>query len=525
MIRKTILFLLLFSTFAYAQFGGNAPFPDNIVVRDDGTDISGAGKILDFLTGLSVEYDAATGAYQITGTATGGGSGGYIGVEEGDADVNSEVSFDTVDFGLGFDVTESPDKEANVALDLGEVMSGGATSDSTNTIYLNEADPVYAAWIAGPPNVSEFTNDSSYLTVEDDPQVGGVTADSVCQGNGATVNCDVDTSAWDKDASNDVTASTDLSDTADLLRTTDIGTSVLAPDGDGASLTNVIHVEDDPKIGGATADSVCQSNGFQINCDLDVWTEAENTAAGYTSTADEVGAVTLNKWCIGDGSAVQCTEDAPAGSGDITSVGDCLDGACLATGGNITADSVTSTLFTGALTGNVTGNADTATALSGGEQDPQVGGVTADSVCQANGTTVDCNLTKDGSGACAAGSVCTGGHTHTVGITRCASIENLAAADDNFLMTSDKIDPTITEVWCFCNGTCTTMAQFALEDQAGNAFTMATPTCATTGAATAATVTTDTVSAYEAVRWDVTNAVSPETDEYMICIHYIETSG
>jgi len=32
----------------------------------------------------------------------------------------------------------------------------------------NETDPVYSAWIAGPPNVSTFTNDSGYLTAEAD---------------------------------------------------------------------------------------------------------------------------------------------------------------------------------------------------------------------------------------------------------------------------------------------------------------------------------------------------------------------
>jgi hypothetical protein len=234
-------------------------------------------------------------------------------------------------------------------------------------------------------------------------------------------------------------------------------------------------------------------------------------------------------------------------------------------GGTITATTVNSTSFVGALTGN----ASTATALAAGEQDPQVGGVTstyvatgngfnlnaelatdgsgdcsagavclgnhthssylstesdpqvggvtADSVAVGNGLTLNAEKAIDATGACAAGSVCGGGHTHTV--PRCGSIENLAAADDNWLLASEAVDRTYTEVWCFCNGTCTTMAQFSLEDQAGNAFTMATPTCGTTAAPTATAITTDTVGAYEAVRWDVTNTPSPETDEYMICIN------
>jgi len=50
----------------------------------------------------------------------------------------------------------------------------------------------------------------------------------------------------------------------------------------------------------------------------------------YESGTDQVGTVTNGKWCVGDADAmVQCTEDAPAGSGDVTDVGDCTGGACL----------------------------------------------------------------------------------------------------------------------------------------------------------------------------------------------------
>jgi hypothetical protein len=30
-----------------------------------------------------------------------------------------------------------------------------------------EVDPVFAAWLAGPPNVSEFNNDADYITSDD----------------------------------------------------------------------------------------------------------------------------------------------------------------------------------------------------------------------------------------------------------------------------------------------------------------------------------------------------------------------
>ena len=41
--------------------------------------------------------------------------------------------------------------------------------DWATNVPLNETDPVYAAWIAGPPNISEFTNDSGYITGADVP--------------------------------------------------------------------------------------------------------------------------------------------------------------------------------------------------------------------------------------------------------------------------------------------------------------------------------------------------------------------
>ena len=44
-----------------------------------------------------------------------------------------------------------------------------------------------------------------------------------------------------------------------------------------------------------------------VEGEVDVWTEAENTSAGYTSTADEVGTLTTGDLCINDGSSVNCT--------------------------------------------------------------------------------------------------------------------------------------------------------------------------------------------------------------------------
>lgn len=102
--------------------------------------------------------------------------------------------------------------------------------------------------------------------------------------------------------------------------------------------------------------------------------------------------------------------------------------------------------------------------------------------------------------------------------SKCAVIEDLAAADDNFPLGSTTYARTITKIGCRCNGTCSTGAQISLEDTGGNAMTHTTPTCATTGDITFQAVTAaGALNAGEGLRLDVDNAVSPETDTYEVC--------
>lgn len=112
-----------------------------------------------------------------------------------------------------------------------------------------------------------------------------------------------------------------------------------------------------------------------------------------------------------DGDLVGASAACGTGSGDAWS--DAVDSDILPTGADNTYDlgsagaSFKDIFWDGTATGNVTGdltgNADTVTT---------VGAVTNVKVCQGDGTSVECDLTQDGAGACAAGSVCTGGHTH-----------------------------------------------------------------------------------------------------------------
>jgi hypothetical protein len=106
--------------------------------------------------------------------------------------------------------------------------------------------------------------------------------------------------------------------------------------------------------------------------------------------------------------------------------------------------------------------------------------------------------------------------------TRSFTIENLAAADDNVPIPGVNEHGVVKALWCTCHGTCTTPATITLENSAGNAMT-GTATCST--APTIPDVTTITAGGTfgqrQDLRFDVTNAISPETDEYTISFEYL----
>lgn len=92
--------------------------------------------------GQILEYQDSVG-WTLINTPAGGG-GGAIDVQEGDVSVG-DGDIVTLDFGSGFDITESPDTEINIALDLSEYTGaaldasyvGGGTVDNTEFSYLN----------------------------------------------------------------------------------------------------------------------------------------------------------------------------------------------------------------------------------------------------------------------------------------------------------------------------------------------------------------------------------------------------
>jgi len=103
-------------------------------------------------------------------------------------------------------------------------------------------------------------------------------------------------------------------------------------------------------------------------------------------------------------------------------------------------------------------------------------------------------------------------------------IEDLAAADDNKSLGMFSEAVTITGIAVSYIGTGTTPATITLEDGSGNAMTITggSPTAVAHGTnATFAAVTAgNTLVVGEILRFDVTNAVAPETDDYTIAIKY-----
>jgi len=106
--------------------------------------------------------------------------------------------------------------------------------------------------------------------------------------------------------------------------------------------------------------------------------------------------------------------------------------------------------------------------------------------------------------------------------TRCETliIENLAAADTNYPLGMANYARTITAVGLHCAGTCTTGADISLEDRAGNAMTHTVPTHSTGSTSTTFQNVTaaNSLVAGEGLRFDVDNAVDPETDTYEITV-------
>lgn len=106
---------------------------------------------------------------------------------------------------------------------------------------------------------------------------------------------------------------------------------------------------------------------------------------------------------------------------------------------------------------------------------------------------------------------------------KCALIENLATTDDNFSLGSLSYPVTIEQIWCECDGTCTTTTGLTFEDDAANAMTItSTPSCATGSSIPVPVLVTagGSLAARESWQFDV-GTISPDgSDEYTVCWEY-----
>ena len=128
------------------------------------------------------------------------------------------------------------------------------------------------------------------------------------------------------------------------------------------------HSDSEVTVGGKTgAAHIIQANGTSLrprpylNITGDSVTGVDylgKTVITIDSVDDQVGAVTNNKWCVGDGTLVQCTEDEPAGGGGGAS--DTFQTWDLPDGDDIVADASTDTVTFTATEGiSITGTAAT----------------------------------------------------------------------------------------------------------------------------------------------------------------------
>ena len=108
-------------------------------------------------------------------------------------------------------------------------------------------------------------------------------------------------------------------------------------------------------------------------------------------------------------------------------------------------------------------------------------------------------------------------------LTQCVSIENLATTDDNSNINSFPWPVTIKQIWCECEGTCTTTTGLTFEDDAANSMTItSTPSCATGSSIPVPVLVTagGSLAARESWQFDV-GTISPDgSDEYTLCWEY-----
>ncbi len=183
-----------------------------------------------------------SGVLAITGSACGGGSGSMTTVEEGDVQLGGS-DIVTLDFGAGFDLTESPDTEINIVLDYTEDPVDLSGAEVTGT--LDTSDHLNLA-VSG--TLLDLTGDT--LSINE----GTLTDEGLCmyEVTGTQIECTVTTKAL---------LEAQLSDVADIA------------EADGDTFTGV------HDFGGATSIEIVNGTAPTINAEGEV---------GHDTTADQL---------------------------------------------------------------------------------------------------------------------------------------------------------------------------------------------------------------------------------------------
>jgi hypothetical protein len=108
--------------------------PGTPIIQEEGVEVA-SRRTLNFIGALiTAADDAANGRVNIT--VAGGGSGSVTTIKEAGAQLGG-ADIVTLDFGAGFDLTETPDTEINIALDLSEIAAGGELAGTMDAPTVN----------------------------------------------------------------------------------------------------------------------------------------------------------------------------------------------------------------------------------------------------------------------------------------------------------------------------------------------------------------------------------------------------
>ena len=195
------------------------------VDTDSGLEI--VGNQLTLLRGCSdnqiLKWDETEDDWNCEADDAGGGSGSVTTMKEATSQVGG-ADIVTLDFGAGFDLSEDPDTEINITLDLTEISVDANTGDSATDFF--DAGEIVDARISDTLTCSTCTGNAATVTTN-----ANLTGEVTSVGNAATIADTITVTGWTMGASTATTPAENDNDTS-LATTayvqTEIGTFISA---------------------------------------------------------------------------------------------------------------------------------------------------------------------------------------------------------------------------------------------------------------------------------------------------------